>query len=53
MIKNAGFEKTDYVSIAERDSLQPVTNWNGEMALVGLVAAYINGVRLIDNITLR
>lgn len=53
MIKEAGFEKTDYVCIAERDSLQPVTNWNGEMALVGLVAAYMNGVRLIDNITLR
>ena len=53
MIKEAGFEKTDYVSIAERDSLQPVTIWNGEIPLVGLVAAYINGVRLIDNITLR
>ena len=52
MIMAAGFEKTDYVTIADAGSLQPVTNWNGQTALVALVAAFIGGVRLIDNLIL-
>ena len=41
--------KTDYVSIADAGTLEPVTNWNGKQKLVALVAAYMNDVRLIDN----
>ena len=52
MITEAGFEKIDYVSIADADTLQPITNWNGQTPLVALVAAFINGVRLIDNMQL-
>ena len=52
MIKEAGFTKIDYVAIAEATTLEPVTNWDGQTPLVGLVAAFINGVRLIDNMAL-
>jgi pantoate--beta-alanine ligase len=53
MIYEAGFEKTDYVSIAQADTLEPVSNWNGHDPLVALVAAFISGVRLIDNMKLN
>ncbi len=49
----AGFEKIDYVSIADAASLLPVTEWDGQTKLVALVAAFIGGVRLIDNLTLN
>jgi pantoate--beta-alanine ligase len=48
----AGFDKIDYVSIADATSLLPVTDWDGQTRLVGLVAAFIGGIRLIDNLTL-
>lgn len=49
----AGFDKIDYVSIADAASLLPVTAWDGQSKLVALVAAFIGGVRLIDNLTLN
>ena len=49
MIREAGFEKIDYVAIADADTLQSITEWNGQTPLVALVAAFLNGVRLIDN----
>lgn len=49
----AGFDKIDYVSIADAASLRPVTTWDGQSKLVALVAAFIGGVRLIDNLTLN
>jgi pantoate--beta-alanine ligase len=52
MIKAAGFEKIDYVEIADAVTLETVDMWNGEQAVVGLVAAFIEGVRLIDNMRL-
>jgi pantoate--beta-alanine ligase len=52
MIKAAGFEKIDYAEIADAVTLETVDTWNGEQAVVGLVAAFIEGVRLIDNIRL-
>jgi pantoate--beta-alanine ligase len=51
-IREAGFEKIDYVEIAEAETLQPVTHWDGQTPLIGLVAAFISGVRLIDNLSL-
>lgn len=53
MIMQAGFEKIDYVSIANADTLEAVSEWNGETKLVALVAAFISGVRLIDNMPLN
>lgn len=49
----AGFDKIDYVTIADATSLVPVTDWDGQSRLVALVAAFIGGVRLIDNLTLN
>lgn len=53
MILDAGFEKTDYVSIADAGTLEEITQWDGETKLVALVAAFIGGVRLIDNMLLN
>lgn len=52
LIKAAGFEKVDYVEIADAVTLETVDVWNGEQAVVALVAAFIEGVRLIDNMRL-
>ncbi|MGG9972303.1 pantoate--beta-alanine ligase [Ferruginibacter sp. SUN002] len=46
---DAGFT-VDYVEIAESSSLKIINNWDGHMPLVALVAAYLNEVRLIDNL---
>lgn len=48
----AGFSKVDYVSIAHAHSLAPVEYWDGKTPLVALAAAFLSGVRLIDNISL-
>lgn len=39
----------DYVTIADAATLDEVHQWDGEQSLVALIAAYVNGVRLIDN----
>lgn len=49
---NKGF-RVDYVEIARADNLEPVDNWDGNTKLVALVAAFLNQVRLIDNILLN
>ena len=41
--------KVDYVAIADAGTLEPVQSWDGERPLVALAAAYLNEVRLIDN----
>lgn len=51
-IKAAGFEQIDYVSIASAQDLTEVTDWDGHSQLVALAAAFISGVRLIDNLPL-
>ncbi len=45
--------KVDYVEIADALTLDIQTAWDGKKKLVALVAAYLNEVRLIDNIVLR
>ncbi|MGI8637771.1 MAG: pantoate--beta-alanine ligase [Segetibacter sp.] len=42
----------DYVSIADAETLQPARNLHNGSKLVTLIAAYINDVRLIDNVEL-
>jgi pantoate--beta-alanine ligase len=49
---DAGFEKVDYISIADAQSLDPIGDWNGQTPIVALAAAFLSGVRLIDNISL-
>ena len=46
---NAGGFKTDYVEIANAKTLQIVDEWDGQSALVILIAAFIDEIRLIDN----
>jgi pantoate--beta-alanine ligase len=50
-LEEAGF-RVDYVSIADAKTLEPVNEWNGEMPIVILVAAFLGEVRLIDNLLL-
>lgn len=47
-LEKAGFT-VDYVETANADNLELVENWDGKTPLVALVAAFIGGVRLIDN----
>lgn len=51
LLQKKGF-KTDYVEIANAQTLKPVNERTPGTDILGLAAAYINGVRLIDNITL-
>jgi pantoate--beta-alanine ligase len=44
--------KVDYVEVADADTLQIVNHWDGKQKLVALTAAFLNGIRLIDNILL-
>jgi pantoate--beta-alanine ligase len=42
----------DYTEIADATTLEIQTTWDGKRKLVALVAAYLNEVRLIDNVVL-
>ena len=48
----AGF-KVDYVTIAAADTLELLEYWDGSKNIVALAAAYMNEVRLIDNMLLN
>ncbi len=50
-LQNNGY-KVDYTEIADATTLQIVDDWDGEKPLVALVAAYLDTVRLIDNVKL-
>lgn len=45
-----GFDSVDYIALANSDNLKLVEQWDGQEPLVVLGAAYINGIRLIDNL---
>ncbi len=47
LLTSKGF-KVDYIEIAN-DKLMPLDTWDGKSAIVALIAAYLNEVRLIDN----
>jgi pantoate--beta-alanine ligase len=51
-LEAAGFTP-DYVALADAADLSPVTGWDGRQQLVALVAAYLDGIRLIDNLVLN
>jgi pantoate--beta-alanine ligase len=51
MVLRAGFTKIDYMEICDADTLVPVNN-NHQNKMVALTAAFIDGIRLIDNLLL-
>ena len=52
VLTDAGF-KPDYVEIADAGDLTLLNEWDGKQKLVALVAAFLNEVRLIDNMLLN
>lgn len=50
-LNDAGF-KTDYVEIADAETLALKDHWDGKTKLVALCAAFLGDVRLIDNMLL-
>lgn len=48
-----GFSKIDYVAIADAKTLQPVNTYDANIKTVVLIAAFIDGVRLIDNLIIN
>ena len=48
MLSQKGF-RTDYIDIADANTLDLVDHWDGKQKIVALAAAFINNVRLIDN----
>jgi pantoate--beta-alanine ligase len=52
MLLQKGF-RIDYIEIADKDTLELVENWNGKQKIVALVAAFLNEVRLIDNMVIN
>ena len=53
MLLHAGFEKIDYIEICDANTLMPLTEDNSKTKMVALAAAFIEGVRLIDNLILN
>lgn len=52
LLSENGFNP-DYVEIADAANLQLINDWDGERKIVALIAAFLNGVRLIDNMELN
>ena len=51
-LRNNGF-RPDYLETADAGTLQLVNKWDGKQKLVALTAAFLNDVRLIDNLVLN
>jgi len=51
-LNKAGF-KTEYIELADADTLEIIKNWDGKQKAVILGAAFLDGVRLIDNIIIN
>jgi pantoate--beta-alanine ligase len=45
--------RNDYVEIADADTLELLGHWDGKRKVVALIAAFMNDVRLIDNLILN
>ena len=52
MLLQNGFDKVDYIEICDAETLLPVTEITKENTSIILVAAFIDGVRLIDNLSI-
>jgi pantoate--beta-alanine ligase len=53
ILLEAGFESIDYLDLVEANSLEPINQWEPQKQAVILIAAYLEGVRLIDNLPLK
>lgn len=53
IIKDSGFEKVDYVEICDGETLLTVSEIQPQKKYVVLAAAFIDGIRLIDNLLLN
>lgn len=42
--------RVEYFQVADAETLEPVTEWNGSRQLVGCIAVWAGKIRLIDNI---
>ena len=51
MLLENGFV-VDYIEIANADTLELIGEWNGKQKVVTLAAAFLNNVRLIDNMVI-
>lgn len=51
-LKEAGFEKIDYVELANANDLTILNNWDNKTPVVALIAAFMGDIRLIDNLVL-
>jgi len=51
LLKN-GFQ-IDYVEIADAGTLELIEDWDGKQKIVALAAAFLNNVRLIDNMVIN
>lgn len=52
LIEN-NFDKIDYITICNATNLQPITSFDANTKTIALIAAFIGGVRLIDNLLLN
>jgi len=52
MLLQKGF-RTDYVEIANANTLELIEDWDGKQKIVALAAAFLNHVRLIDNMVIN
>lgn len=52
LLEEKGFQP-EYLSLADASRLEPVNVWDGKQPLVALAAAFLEGVRLIDNMTMN
>src|SRR5436189_609098 len=52
MLLQKGF-LIDYVEIANADTLGLIENWDGKKKVVALAAAFLNDVRLVDNMVIN
>ncbi|HEX6846720.1 MAG TPA: pantoate--beta-alanine ligase [Chitinophagaceae bacterium] len=52
MLRHKEF-RVDYIGIANAETLESVENWNGKQKVVALAAAFLNNVRLIDNMVIH
>lgn len=51
-LEQAGF-KIDYIELAKAETLEKIETWDGQEKIVVLAAAFIDNVRLIDNVIIN
>lgn len=51
-LADAGFSAVDYISIANKETLEDIQDWDNKTPLIALGAAFMGEIRLIDNLIL-